>query len=121
VSDSLSTPPNSGLSLDPGPRGRLVQLVAAAVDAVGGVRRSAGDGVGIVTQYPGGAVTGVRLADGEVTVCIVVEDIRVKVAADVVRASVGRTLRVAGEQRRVNVIVADIDLDVIVEGASCPD
>jgi hypothetical protein len=90
----------------------MAQLVAAAVDTVGGVRRSAGDGVSVATQYRGGTITGVRLADGEVTVCIVVRGVWVKAAAEAVRTSVGQALKQAGEQRRVNVVVADVEIDV---------
>ncbi len=66
---SATTPPPNAASaaaprppLDPGQRGRLALAVAAAVDAVGGVRRTGGQGVEVATQYPGGRVLGIRLA-----------------------------------------------------------
>ena len=44
--------------VDPGRRGRLALAVAAAVDSVGGVRRTGGPGVEVATQYPGGRALG---------------------------------------------------------------
>jgi hypothetical protein len=117
VSDILLTPLESGRSSDPGPRGRLALLVADAVNAVARVRLTGGSGVEIVTQYSGGRAVGVHLSPGEVTVCLIVEDVRVKAAADAVHLSVSGALQLAGERRRVKVIVADIDLDAALERA----
>ena len=71
--------------VDPGRRGRLALAVAAAVDTVGGVRRTGGPGVEVATQYPGGRVLGVRLGTDEVTVHIVAERLPLDAVADAVR------------------------------------
>jgi hypothetical protein len=99
---------------DPGSRGRLAQLVATAVDDVAGVRRSSGTGVEVATQFRGGRVLGFRVAPERVTVSIVAKDVRVRDAADRVHDSVSRALLVAGQRRRVTVIVEDIDVALVV-------
>ncbi len=104
--DSIPVPPG-----DPGSRGRLALVVAAAVDEVGGARRAAGSGVEVATQYRGGRVVGVRLSPDRVTVNVVASDLRVKDLADAVHDAVCRALKSAGEQRWVDVVVADVDLD----------
>jgi hypothetical protein len=113
---------------DPGPRGRLAQQVAAAVDAVDGVRRSGGSGVSggfggfgvsggfggsgveVATQYPGGWVSGVRLGDDRIEIHIVAECPAVaRVAADVHDAA-RQVLGAIGDHRAVAVVVDDLDV-----------
>ncbi len=92
------------------PRERTAQLVADAVDSVPGVRRSVGPGVEVATQYRGGKVTGVALGPAEITVCLVALDPHVRRLADAVHAAVRGVLDATGDGRRLDVVVADVDL-----------
>ena len=96
--------------VDPGRRGRLALAVAAAVDAVGGVRRTGGPGVEVATQYPGGRVLGVRLGADEVTVHIVAERLPLDAVADAVRFAASSALARLGDSRAVAVSVDDLDV-----------
>jgi hypothetical protein len=96
--------------VDPGRRGRLALAVAAAVDSVGGVRRTGGHGVEVATQYPGGRVLGVRLGADEVTVHIVAERLPIDAVADAVRVAARSALAGLGDNRGVAVSVEDLDV-----------
>jgi hypothetical protein len=91
--------------------------LALAVDAVAGVRRSAGSGVEVATQYRGGRIVGVELADREVTVQVVAERLPLGPLADNVRAAARAVLHAAGDDRPVRVVVDDLDL-VSLPGAA---
>ncbi len=93
-----------------GPRGSLARSLAGAVDAVQGVRRSGGSGVEVATQYRGGRIIGVRLADHEVTVQVVAECLPLGPLTEKVHAAARTVLRAAGDDRSVRVIVDDLDL-----------
>jgi hypothetical protein len=101
-----STPPRP----DPGRRGRVALAVAEAVDRVDGVRRTAGPGVGVATQYRGGQAVGVGLSDDGVTVHVEVLHIRLAVVVDAVHVAVRQALDGIGDRRPVSVIVDDLDL-----------
>ena len=96
--------------VDPGRRGRLALAVAAAVDTVGGVRRTGGPGVEVATQYPGGRVLGVRLGADEVTVHIIAERLPLDAVAEAVRLAARSALASLGDGRAVAVSVDDLDV-----------
>ena len=96
--------------VDPGRRGRLALAVAAAVDRVGGVRRTGGQGVEVATQFPGGRVVGVRLGADEVVVHIIAERFPLDIVADAVHAAVGAALAGLGDRRAVAVCIDDLDV-----------
>jgi hypothetical protein len=105
--------------VDPGRRGRLALAVAAAVDSVGGVRRTGGPGVEVATQYPGGRALGVRLGTDEVTVHIVAERLPLDAVADAVRLAALSALAGLGDSRAVAVSVDDLDV-ASLPGGSAP-
>jgi hypothetical protein len=104
---TTSPPVPAGSSI--GKRGELAQAVAAAVDAVAGVRRSAGSRIEAATQYRGGKVVGVALGDDVVTVHIVAEQLPLLPLVARVQAAV--SLAVAAEAvSRVDVMIEDLDV-----------
>ena len=104
--------------VDPGRRGRLALAVAAAVDTVGGVRRTGGPGVEVATQYPGGRVLGVRLGADEVTVHIIAERLPLDAVADAVRLAARSALAGLGDSRAVAVSVDDLDVASLPGGSA---
>ncbi len=96
-----------------GTRAQLAGAVAAAVDAVTGVRRSGGSGVEVATQYRGGRVLGVALGDSTVAVHVVAERLPLPALIAQVRTSARAALRAAGDPRPVSVSVDDLDVDVL--------
>ena len=101
---------------DVGRRATVAVVVAAAVDGVGGARRTVGLGVEVATQYPGGRVIGVRLGDASIDVHIVVEGPDVARVADDIHVEVRAALDRVGDPRAVAVTVDDIDLVSVPEG-----
>ena len=104
--------------VDPGPRGRVTEAVAAAVDAVNGVRRSKGSGIEVATQYRGGRTLGVRLHEDGVEVHIVALRPDVADVAREVQAAARRALSGIGDGRPVTVVVDDLDVTSLSEGTS---
>ena len=94
--------------VDPGRRGRLALAVAAAVDTVGGVRRTGGPGVEVATQYPGGRVVGVRVGTDEVTVHIVAERLPLDAVAEAVQFAIRQALSSLGDGRAAAVAIDDL-------------
>jgi hypothetical protein len=104
--------------VDPGRRGRLALAVATAVDSVGGVRRTGGQGTEVSTQYPGGRVLGVRLATHVVTVHIVAERLPLAAVAEAVRFAARSALVSLGDSRTVAVAIEDLDVPSLPGGAT---
>ncbi len=95
---------------DPGARGRLAMAIATAVDSVPGVRRTAGQGVGVATQYRGGSCDGIQLSTEQVAVYIVANRLPLADVAEDVHRAVRRALEDLDDQRQVTVTIADLDL-----------
>lgn len=93
-----------------GSRARLAAAVAAAVDAVPGVRRTAGPVGMIATQHAGGTIAGVRLADQAVEVHVVARAVPLPPLVAAVRTMVHGVLTAADDSRRVDVTVVDLEL-----------
>lgn len=91
-------------------RARLAWSLAVAVDGVAGARRCGGSGVEVSTQYRGGRILGVGLADEEVTVQVIGERLPLGPLTDEVRAAAGAVLRAAGDDRPIRVVVDDLDV-----------
>lgn len=91
--------------------GATARAVAAAALAVPGVARLTGGrgAVTAVTHYPGGTVTGVRLAPAEVWVHIVVARLPLGPVVDHVRSAGRVVLDEMGDARAVEVVVEDLD------------
>ena len=104
--------------VDPGRRGRLALAVAAAVDSVGGVRRTGGPGVEVATQYPGGRALGIRLGADEVTVHVIAERLPLDVLAEAVRFAAHSALAAHGDRRPVAVRVDDLDVMSLPGGSA---
>jgi hypothetical protein len=104
--------------VDPDRRGRLALAVAAAVDTVGGVRRTGGPGVEVATQYPGGRVVGVRVGTDEVTVHIVAERLPLDAVAEAVQFATRLALSRLGDSRAVTVAIDDLDVASLPGGAT---
>jgi hypothetical protein len=93
-------------------RRAIAERVAAAVDAVPGVRRTLGSGVvECSTLYAGGRVEGVALGDDVVQVCVALARLPVQEVAAEVAAAAREALKTLGDRRRVGVVVDDLDLD----------
>jgi hypothetical protein len=103
--------------VDPGLRGRLALAVAAAVDTVGGVRRTGGPGVEVATQFPGGRALGVRLGTDEVTVHVVAERLPLEAVADAVRSAARSALAGLDDRRAVAVSIDDLEVPSLPGGA----
>jgi hypothetical protein len=93
-----------------GSRVAVAQAVAAAVDGVGGARRTVGSGVEVATQLRGGRVVGVRVVGSQVEVHVVVEGLDVARVAERVQLDVRAALDRMGDPRPVALTVDDIDL-----------
>ena len=122
MSGTTPPPPSSPLPVprppvDPGRRGRLALAVAAAVDSVGGARRTGGQGIEVSTQYPGGRVLGVRLGADEVSVHIVAERLPLDAVAEAVRFATRLALSSLGDSRAVAVAIEDLDVLSLPGGA----
>ncbi|MDQ6837765.1 MAG: hypothetical protein M3137_05355 [Actinomycetota bacterium] len=106
-------PPLAGAS-DPGRRGGLALAVAAAVDTVSGVRRSAGGPTPLATLYRGGQVNGVALDSVSVTVQVTVTDVPAAGVAEIgdqVRRAADAVMRDNDDHRQARVVIDDIDID----------
>jgi hypothetical protein len=102
-------------ALSVGTRGRLALELAAAVDAAAGVRRMRG-ALSAGTQYPGGRVDGIDVADREVVVHIVAECLPLSEVVDVVRSAAEKILGAEGDRRPVRVAVDDLDVGTLPSG-----
>lgn len=91
------------------PRANLAATVAAAVDAVPGVRRTPGAGIPVATQYAGGSVVGVGLGDS-VQVHVVASSLPLDGLTAAVHAAVKSVLDAAGDGRPVMVVVDDLEV-----------
>jgi hypothetical protein len=100
----------SVLAPDPGARGKVAMAVAAAVDALSGVRRSRGTGVEIATQYRGGRTVGVRLRDDRVEIHVVAERPQIARLGEEIHAAARRALDGIADHRPVAVFVDDLDV-----------
>jgi hypothetical protein len=98
------------LAPDPGARGKVAMAVAAAVDALSGVRRSRGTGVEIATQYRGGRTVGVRLRDDRVEIHVVAERPQIARLGEEIHAAARRALDGIADHRPVAVFVDDLDV-----------
>jgi hypothetical protein len=87
--------------------------MAEAVDAVGGVCRSAGSGVEVATMYPGGRVLGIVLRAEEVEVHVISKTLPLPGVADAVHRAVRRVLDDVGDSRQVAVRIADLDVGAL--------
>jgi hypothetical protein len=114
VTDTPGPAPES----DPGPRGRVALVVAAAVDTVSGARRSRGTGIEVATQYRGGRTVGVRLSDDRVEVHVIAERPQVAMVARAVHDVARNALDAIGDPRRVAVVIDDLDVVSLVAGGS---
>lgn len=93
-------------------RGALARAVAAAVGAVPGISRLvSGPGVPVATQYPGGQVVGVGLRPTAVSVHVAVDQLPMEPVITQVVDVVSAVLSEAGDRRRVEVVVEDVEDD----------
>ena len=89
----------------------VARSVAEAVTAVPGVAAlMPGTGIEVSTQFSGGKVLGVRRGGDEVEVHIKVDRAPLTAVANDVMAAARRVLAAAGDERRVLVVVEDVDL-----------
>lgn len=94
----------------------LARAVRDAVAGVPGVARLTGGGpVKIAARFPGGQVDGLRLATDVVEVRIVVDRLPVHPIADRAADAATAALRRAGDDRPVQVLVADLEADELPE------
>lgn len=90
----------------------LALAVRDAVTAVPGVSRvSAGTVVEVATQYPGGRVSGVRLAPDDVEVHVVLDRLPLQPVVRQARAAARAVLDRHGDARPVTVVVVDVPDD----------
>lgn len=93
----------------PPTRAELARAVAdAVVKAPGVARLSPGPVVEVATVYPGGKVIGVRLAD-TVVVHLVAAVLPLRPVAEAATAACRAVLDEAGDERRVEVVIDDVD------------
>ncbi len=91
-------------------RGALARAVAAAASSIPGVSRLVpGGGVPVATHYPGGVVPGVGLGPESVSVHVVVDTFPLEPIVTGVVGAVSRALSDAGDERRVEVVVEDVE------------
>jgi hypothetical protein len=87
----------------------LARSVADAVEAVPGVAGlHPGFGVEVSTFFSGGKVVGLSLTGDTVEVYVTLDRVPLRAVADDVAAAAARVLAAAGDQRPVNVVVADV-------------
>jgi hypothetical protein len=90
----------------------LALAVAAAVDSIPGVRRTAGSSAAEVsTLYPGGRVDGVSLDEDLVMVCVVLSRLPIPPVLEEIVAAASAALKAYGDSRSVEVVVDDLDID----------
>lgn len=103
-------------------RATLARAVAAAAGSTPGVARLVpGAGVPVVTQVPGGAVPGVRLGPSAVSVHVAVDRFPLEPVITGVVEAVSAVLAGAGDTRRVEVVVEDVDDDAVERAADRRD
>jgi hypothetical protein len=93
----------------------LARSIADAVTEVPGVAglTSADSSVEVATLFAGGKVVGLRLGEDAVEIHIVVERVPMQPVADKAVAAARRVLSAIGDDRAVQVIVADVVLDAL--------
>ena len=97
----------------------VAQAVAAAVAGVPGVARlSGGAGIEAATLYPGGKVTGVKVADHRVAVHLVASQLPLPALVGEVRAAARAALASLGFEHSIDVVVESLDLDQLPPAAS---
>jgi hypothetical protein len=84
--------------------------VAAAVDAVPGVRRSRGTGVEVATQYRGGRTLGVRVREDRVEIHVVAERPEIAQLGEEIHTAARRALDRIGDDRPTAIFVDDLDV-----------
>lgn len=93
-------------------RGRLAQALRDAVIAVPGVSRLVGSGaVEVAAQFPGGKVPGVDLGADTPAVYIAVSRLPVGPVAEWALRAAQEAMAAAGDDRPVQIVVADLDVD----------
>ncbi|TQL76353.1 hypothetical protein FB566_1880 [Stackebrandtia endophytica] len=97
-------------------RGRLAQALRDAVTAVPGVSRLVGSGVvEVAAQFPGGKVPGVDMGGDAPAVYIAVSRLPVAPVAEAALSAAEQAMSAAGDDRRVRIVVADLDVDSLPE------
>jgi hypothetical protein len=87
----------------------LAHAIADAVTEVPGVAGlTPGDGVEVATLYSGGKVVGLRLSSDPVQVHIIADRTPLPPVAEAAAAAARRVLAAAGDDREVQVVVADL-------------
>lgn len=98
-------------------RAGLARAVAAAAGATTGVSRLVAGGlIPAVTHVPGGTVPGVRLGTTAVSVHIAVDRFPLEPVITGVVQAVGAVLAGAGDERRVEVVVEDVEDSALRSG-----
>jgi hypothetical protein len=94
-----------------GERAALALAIAAAVDAVPGVRRSGGGtSVPMATQFAGGSVLGVHLEPDRIEVHVTAERLPLRELADELHATLDAALALAGDARPYQLVIDDLDV-----------
>ncbi|GAA4207635.1 hypothetical protein [Actinocatenispora rupis] len=100
----------------------LARAVAAAAGSTPGVARLVpGTGVPVVTHVPGGTVTGVGLGPAAVSVHVAVDRFPLEPVITGVVEAVSAVLAGAGDPRRVEVVVEDVDEAAVRRAARARD
>jgi len=87
----------------------IARSVADAVTAVPGVAGlHPGFGVEVATLFSGGKVIGLRLSGDAVELCITADRVPLTPVAEAAAAAAHRVLAALGDDRPINVVVADV-------------
>jgi hypothetical protein len=97
-------------------RGDVAEALAEAVDALGLVSRTGGDGVEIATHYAGGKVLGVKLTGDRVTIHVVAERLPLGQSAEAVHATCRSVLERFALDWPVELVIDDLDVDGLPSG-----
>ncbi len=81
---------------------------------------SAGRGVQVGVQFPGGTVQGVALQAGAVVVHVVVDQFPLSAVVEPARSAAENALRQLGDQRPVEIVVDDVILEAPGPGWDTP-
>lgn len=88
----------------------IARSIADAVLAVPGVAAlHPGFGVEVATHFSGGKLIGVRLSGEQVEVCLTADRVPLPAVAEQAAIAAGRVLSAVGDDRPVNVVVADVE------------
>ncbi len=92
--------------------GVIAQAVALGVAGVAGVARlTSGTGVEAATYFAGGKTVGVVVRQDQVRVHIVLSQLPIVEVAERARAAAQRVLGALGAERRVEVVVEDLEVE----------